>query len=43
MTKICVKPSRNQDPRDAQQSNFMKVEAIFYRLQKYSWSMLGCL
>ena len=34
ITKIPVEPSRNQNVSDLKQAHFMKVEAIFYRLQK---------
>ena len=42
MTKIRVKPSRNQNPADPQQANFMKVEAMFYRLQNIYRQIKGC-
>ena len=34
ITKITVEPSRNQNVSDPKQAHFMKVEAIFYRLQR---------
>ena len=34
ITKISVEPSRNQNVSDPRQAHFMKVEAMFYRLQK---------
>ena len=42
MIKIRVKPSRNQDPTDPQQANFMRVEAIFYRQQNIYRQCRGC-
>ena len=34
ITKISVEPSRSQNVSDPKQAHFLKVEAIFYRLQK---------
>ena len=42
ITRINVQPSRNQNPADAKQANFMKVEAIFYRLQNIYQQQYRC-
>ena len=43
ITKISVEPSRNQNVLDPKQVQFMKAEAIFYRLQKMYEQKLSTL